>query len=101
NVAKRVRSETEIGESAVSVSSAAVKLAKEIFGSLQGSRVLVIGAGEMAENAVDHLRGAGVAEILVTNRTRERAEALALEVGGRAIDYDRFHASLTEVDIVI
>src|SRR5690348_4239176 len=59
NVAKRVRSETEIGESAVSVSSAAVKIAKEIFGSLQGSRVLVIGAGEMAENAIDHLRGAG------------------------------------------
>jgi glutamyl-tRNA reductase len=101
NVAKRVRSETEIGGSAVSVSSAAVKLAREIFGSLKDSRVLVIGAGEMAENAIDHLRAAGVAEILLTNRTRERAEALALEVGGRVVDYECFQESLPEVDIVI
>jgi glutamyl-tRNA reductase len=101
NVAKRVRSETEIGESAVSVSSAAVKLAREIFGSLKESRVLVVGAGEMAENAMEHLRRAGVAEILVTNRTRERAEALALDVGGRAIDYERLHDALPEVDIVL
>ena len=101
NVAKRVRSETEIGEGAVSVSSAAVKLAREIFGSLENSRVLVIGAGEMAENAMEHLRSAGVAEILVANRTRERAEALALEVGGRAIEYERFQEALTEVDILL
>ncbi len=79
NVAKRVRSETEIGESAVSVSYAAVELAREIFGSLNGKRVLVVGAGKMAESAARHLRRAGVSEILVTNRTRERAEAMAEE----------------------
>src|SRR5262249_26073422 len=77
NVAKRVRSETDIGESAVSVSYAAVELAREIFGSLKGQRVLVVGAGKMAESAARHLRRAGVSEILVTNRTRERAESLA------------------------
>ena len=82
NVAKRVRSETEIGESAVSVSYAAVALAREIFGSLKGQSVLVVGAGKMAESAARHLRRAGVLEILVTNRTRERAVALAEEVGG-------------------
>jgi glutamyl-tRNA reductase len=101
NVAKRVRSETEIGESAVSVSYAAVALAREIFGSLKGQRVLVVGAGKMAESAARHLRRAGVLEILVTNRTRERAEALAEEVGGRAIDYERFHETLPEVDILL
>ncbi len=62
NVAKRVRTETEIGESAVSVSYAAVELAREIFGSLQGKKVLVVGAGEMAENAMRHLKRAGVSE---------------------------------------
>jgi glutamyl-tRNA reductase len=101
NVAKRVRSETDIGENAVSVSYAAVELAREIFGSLQGSRVLVVGAGKMAESAARHLRRAGVSEILVTNRTRERAETLAMEVGGRVIEYEEFHSVLPEVDIVL
>ena len=101
NVAKRVRSETEIGESAVSVSYAAVALAKDIFGSLKGQRVLVVGAGKMALSAVRHLKRAGVEEILVTNRTHERAVGLADEVGGRVIDYTRFHESLPEVDILL
>lgn len=101
NVAKRVRSETEIGESAVSVSYAAVTLAKEIFGSLKGQRVLVAGAGKMALSAVRHLRRAGVEEILVTNRTRERAVTLADEVGGRVVDYDYFHDALPDVDILL
>jgi glutamyl-tRNA reductase len=101
NVAKRVRSETDIGESAVSVSYAAVELAREIFGSLKGQSVLVVGAGKMAESAARHLKRAGVSEILVTNRTRERAEALAAEVGGRVIDYDYFHDALPQVDILI
>jgi len=101
NVAKRVRTETEIGESAVSVSYAAVALAREIFGSLKGQRVLVVGAGKMAESAARHLRRAGVLEILVTNRTRDRAVALAEEVGGMVIDYDRFHDALPEVDILL
>jgi glutamyl-tRNA reductase len=101
NVAKRVRSETDIGENAVSISYAAVELAREIFGSLQGSRVLVVGAGKMAESAARHLRRAGVSEILVTNRTRGRAETLAMEVGGRVIEYEEFHSVLPEVDIVL
>ena len=79
SVAKRVRSETDIGESAVSVSYAAVELAREIFGTLKGKKVLVVGAGKMAESAARHLRRAGVSEILVTNRTRERAVAMAEE----------------------
>jgi glutamyl-tRNA reductase len=101
NVAKRVRSETDIGESAVSVSYAAVELAREIFGSLAGKSVLVIGAGKMAESAARHLKRAGVSEILVTNRTRERAVAMAEEVGGAVLDYDRFPGALPAVDIVL
>jgi glutamyl-tRNA reductase len=101
NVAKRVRTETEIGESAVSVSYAAVALAREIFGSLKGQRVLVVGAGKMAESAARHLRRAGVLEILVTNRTRDRAMALAEAVDGTVIDYERFHEALPEVDILL
>src|SRR5580658_7249130 len=85
SVAKRVRSETDIGESAVSVSYAAVELAKEIFGSLNGKRVLLVGAGKMAESAARHLRRAGVTEILVTNRTRTRAETMAEEFQGRVV----------------
>lgn len=101
SVAKRVRSETDIGESAVSVSYAAVELAREIFGKLQGKKVLVIGAGKMAESAARHLRRAGVSEILVTNRTRERAQAMAEECGGRVLDYEYFEDSVPEVDIVL
>jgi len=101
SVAKRVRSETDLGESAVSVSYAAVELAREIFGKLEGKRVLVIGAGKMAESAARHLRRAGVSEILVTNRTRERAEAMAEECDGRVIPYEHFEDTVPEVDIVL
>jgi glutamyl-tRNA reductase len=101
NVAKRVRSETEIGQSAVSVSYAAVELAREIFGSLKGKKVLVVGAGKMAESAARHLRRAGASEILVTNRTRERAVAMAEEVDGRVVDYEYFEDVVPEVDIVL
>jgi len=101
SVAKRVRTETEIGQSAVSVSYAAVELAREIFGSLNGKRVLVIGAGKMAESAARHLKRAGVSEILVANRTRERAESMAEECGGRVIDYEYFEDAVPEVDIVL
>jgi glutamyl-tRNA reductase len=101
NVAKRVRSETDIGASAVSVSYAAVELAREIFGDLQGKRALVIGAGKMADSAARHLRRAGVSEILVTNRTRSRAEALAEECGGKVLDYERFEETVPQVDIVL
>src|SRR5688572_8900577 len=77
SVAKRVRSETEIGANAVSVSYAAVELAREIFGSLKGRRVMLIGAGKMSELAARHLNRSGVQQILVTNRTPARAAEVA------------------------
>jgi glutamyl-tRNA reductase len=101
NVAKRVRSETDIGESAVSISYAAVELARDIFGSLNGKRVVVIGAGKMAESALRHLRRAGVSEILIANRTRERAQPLAEEFSGKVIEYSSFLERLPEVDILL
>ena len=101
NVAKRIRSETEIGQNAVSVSYAAVELAREIFGSLHKKRVLIIGAGKMSEGAAKHLLSAGAHEILISNRTRERAEDLARMFRGEVVLYDLFPARLAEMDIVI
>src|SRR5260370_31408644 len=85
NVAKRIRSETEIGQSAVSVSYAAVELAREIFGSLQKKRVLILGAGKMSEGTARHLMRAGAAEIFISNRTPERADEVARIFRGAAI----------------
>ena len=101
NVAKRVRSETEIGQNAVSVSYAAVELAREIFGSLAGRKVLLIGAGKMSELSARHLRRTGVGEILVTNRTSERAREMAEIFGGKVVPYESFIDVLPDVDIVI
>jgi glutamyl-tRNA reductase len=100
-VAKRVRTETEIGQSAVSVSYAAVELAREIFGSLGDRRVLLVGAGKMSELSARHLRRSGVGGIFVTNRTRERAMDMAALFEGSVVDYERFTATLPEMDIVI
>jgi glutamyl-tRNA reductase len=101
SVAKRVRSETDIGQSAVSVSYAAVELAREIFGSLAGKRVMLIGAGKMSELAARHLRRLGATHVYVTNRTRERAEQMARMFDGIIVDYPAFPAALPEADIVI
>ncbi len=101
NVAKRVRSETDIGESAVSVSYAAVELAKEIFGTLTDKTVLIVGAGKMSELAARHLRRSGATQIFVTNRTPERAAEMAQLFGGKIVEYTRFLSFLPEVDIVI
>jgi glutamyl-tRNA reductase len=101
SVAKRVRSETGIGESGVSVSWAAVELAQEIFGSLADKKVMLVGAGKMSELAARRLRSAGVRQILVANRTCERASDLAAEFQGAIVEYDRFAARLPEVDILI
>ncbi len=101
NVAKRVRSETGIGQMAVSVSYAAVELARRIFGSLKGQTVLIIGSGKMGELAAKHLHRSGASRIWVTNRTLSRAEDLAKIFNGKAIEYTRFPAMLHEVDIVI
>jgi glutamyl-tRNA reductase len=101
SVAKRVRNETEIGSSAVSVSYAAVEMAKQIFGSLKGRKVMLVGAGKMSELAARHLERAGVAEILVTNRSPERAQAMADLFRGRVVDYHTFISALPEIDVVI
>ena len=101
HVAKRIRSETEIGQSAVSVSYAAVELAREIFGSLTRKRVLIVGAGKMSEGAARNLLRAGANEIFVTNRTQERATEMARLFGGQVIPYDLFTQRLAEMDIVI
>jgi glutamyl-tRNA reductase len=101
NVAKRIRTETEIGQNGVSVGYAAVELAREIFGSLHKKRVLIVGAGKMSEGAAKHLMRAGAAEIFLTNRTPERARELAELFGGEVIRYELFPQRLGEVDIVI
>jgi glutamyl-tRNA reductase len=100
-VAKRVRTETGIGHMAVSVSYAAVELARRIFGSLDGHTVMIVGSGKMGELAAKHLHRSGAKRILVTNRTRERAEEMAAVFSGHAVEYTRFTSMLPEVDIVI
>jgi glutamyl-tRNA reductase len=101
SVAKRVRSETGIGQMAVSVSYAAVELARKIFGSLSGRTVMIAGAGKMSELAARHLRRSGATHVFVTNRTYERAIELAKLFQGTPVEYSRFHAMLPEVDILI
>ncbi len=101
SVAKRVRTETNIAGNAVSVSFAAVELARKIFGTLEEKTVLLIGAGEMCELAARHFVTNGVPSVLVTNRTFERAEKLAADFGGRAIPFEGFADQLHQVDIVL
>jgi len=101
HVAKRVRTETKIGDSAVSVSSVAVELSQKIFETLEKKIVLLIGAGEMCELAARHLVSGGVEKVLVTNRTYERAVALAQGFKGEAIPFDEMNQGLKRVDIVI
>lgn len=100
-VAGRVRSETGIGKMAVSVSSVAVELARKIFGDLAGLSVLLIGVGEMAEAAAQHLRDAGASRLVVTNRTFAGAARLAERFGAKAEEFDRLLELLQRVDIVI
>lgn len=101
SVAKRVRSETLIGASAVSISYAAVELAKKIFGSIENKNVLLIGAGEMAELAAEHLVGQGVRKVVVVNRTLSRAMDLAKRFNGTAASLDELFSQLEQADIVI
>ncbi len=101
SVAKRVRTETKVASSAVSVSYAAVELARKIFGDLSDKTVLLIGAGEMCELAARHLISAGVKGIMVTNRTFERAVKLAEEFGGMPIRFDEIPVHLKRADIVL
>ena len=101
SVSKRVRTETAIGESAISVSYAAVQLAQKIFGDLSNRKAMLVGAGEMAELAARHLVQKGVSQIVVVNRTFSRAQELAQKLQGQALPMDRLEEKLAEVDIVI
>ena len=101
SVAKRVRTETAIASNAVSVSFAAVELARKIFDRLDNKGVMIIGAGEMCELAARHFVSNGISKVLVTNRTFERAEKLAAEFDGKAVPFDSFADHLAEVDIVM
>jgi len=100
-VEKRVRTDTGIGEHAVSVPFAAVELAKKIFGQLRGLKVLLLGAGEMAELTAEHLAQHEVQHIFVANRAIERAQELARRFGGVAMQYDAVPSYLEQCDIVI
>lgn len=99
--AKRVRTETGVAENAVSVSFAAVELAKKVFGRLAGKSVLVIGAGKMGGLAVKHLRQAGVDRVHIANRSIERAREMATQLGGTAHTLGELPDLLSRVDIVI
>jgi glutamyl-tRNA reductase len=99
--AKRIRSETEIGSSSVSIASVAVDLARKIFGSLQGRTVFLVGAGKMSELAARHLVEQGAGAILVSNRTQERARSMAEPFQGRVIPFEQLYEAASEADIVI
>ena len=100
-VAKRVRTETAVGSSAVSVASVAVELAQKIFGSLNGKHVYLVGAGKMTELAARHLLAHGAASIFVANRTYDRAIRLAQKFNGQAIEFNRLYDTCDRADIVI
>ena len=98
---KRARTETAIGRHTASVSSAAVEMATERLGSLVGKRVLVLGAGEMGEGVAHALVKAGVTDIIVTNRTHERGEALAERVHGRTVPYAERQCAMAQTDVLV
>ena len=101
HTAKRVRTETGISSYAVSISFAAVELAKRIFSDLSQQRVLIIGAGEMAELALQNLKNQGVVDVMVTNRTYTNAENLAEKFAGKVIPIDQLEKRMCEADIII
>lgn len=100
-VAKRVRSETGIAASAISISYMAVELGKKIFNSLQGRTILLVGAGEMAELSARHLINAGVSRVMVANRTEAGSRRLAEEFDGEAVPFNSLTEHLAEADIII
>jgi glutamyl-tRNA reductase len=100
-VAKQVRTRTEIQRGSVSVGSVAVDLAVRIFGDLSDRRVLLLGAGEASERTARALLSRGVGDLRVTNRSPERAEALAAAVGGRAVPFGQWQEQCGEIDILI
>ncbi len=101
SVGKRVRHETGLGEGAVSVSYAAIALAKKIFGKLDGLNVLILGAGEMAKLTATHLQRQGVKQLTIASRTFETAERLATRLNGRAVPWTSIGHALAAADIVV
>lgn len=100
-VAKKVRSETAIGSSSVSIASVAVQLAEKIFGSLEGKTVYLIGAGKMAELAARHLISHGAGKMIISNRTQERAENLAQAFGAQTAPFENLHETAAQADIIL
>ncbi len=100
-VGKRVRAETEIGTRPVSVAFAGVKLAERIFGNLRSHRALILGAGAMGQQVVEHLRDRGIARIQVANRTRAHAEELARRVDGEVVEWEKLSRVLELPDVMI
>jgi glutamyl-tRNA reductase len=100
-VARRVRRETALGSAAVSVSYAAVELAKKIFGGLEGKTIFIVGAGKMSELAAKHLLRSGAGNILVSNRTYDRAVELAAAFHGTPVPFENLYEHLSQADIVI
>ena len=100
-IGKKIRTETGIGKGAVSVSTAAIELARKIFESLDGKKVLIVGAGKIGEMTVKNLYSRGVSTVMVANRTYEKARELAGVFGGQAIRFDQIAGALSAADIVI
>jgi len=100
-VAKRVRTNTQIGAAAVSVGFAGVELARKVLGTLEGRSAMLVGAGEIGTLAARHLAGAGCRDLHVVNRSRERAEALAAELGATAHPWDALFDLLVRCDVVV
>jgi glutamyl-tRNA reductase len=101
NVAKHIRTETNIQRGSISVASVSVELAEKIFDSLKEHQVMVIGAGDTSEKTARALLSRGAKGIIVTNRTVEKAEAIAQELGGRAIGFDQWEQEFAHIDIAI
>ncbi len=100
-IGKRARTQTQIGYGAVSISTAAVEMARKIFEDLSDKKVLIIGAGKIGELSANHLRGRGAQMVLVANRTFSKAQELAEKFNGKAVEFDKFPEALTQADIVI
>ena len=98
---KRARTETAIGQGSVSVAGMAVRLAEKVYGDLKGKRVMLVGAGKMSELTAQHLMERGISEVVVTNKTHEKAVKLARQLLGRAVPFENLHEGLMSVDIVI
>ena len=100
-VGKRVRAETELGTRPMSAASAGVKLAERIFGKLSERKALVLGAGTISEQVVSHLRDRGIAQLQVMNRSRERADELAKQFGGKVAGWGEWDAALQSPDVIV